>query len=206
MFVCGFSFALVIWNVRYKKMAVPKLVDHEAMRDTLAGRCVEAFAERGYGRSSMRTLAQAADTSTGTLYHYFPNKSALFQHVVERVASQDIAEATQLLIAAYDDPAERIRPLMQFVVAATPRLAEHFRVLNEFAIHPDNPGEVWSALMAESRGRYLAALRDALEVEDEARLDMVLLTICGMVLRAMCGDPASTDLDAVVAQLERILR
>jgi len=184
---------------------MPKVVDHDAMRDDLASRCVEAFAERGYGRSSMRSLAEVAGVSTGTLYHYFPNKSALFHHVVERVARQDIAEASHLLVAAYDDPAERVKPLMQFVGAAIPRLAEHFRVLNEFCIHPDNPGEAWTVLMQESRGRYLDALRVALEIEDEARLDMVLLTICGMVLRAMCGDPVSTDVNAVVAQLERIL-
>lgn len=184
---------------------MPKIVDHEAMRDGLAERCVEAFADQGYGRSSMRSLAEAAGVSTGTLYHYFANKSALFQHVVERVARLDIGEASQLLVAVYADPAERVRPLMQFVAAAIPRLASHFRVLNEYSIHPDNPGEVWTALMQESRGRYLDALRVALEVEDEARLDMVLLTICGMVLRAMCADPTSTDVDAVVLQLERLL-
>ncbi len=175
------------------------------MRDELAGRCVEAFAESGYGRSSMRSLAKAAQVSTGTLYHYFPNKLALFQHVVERVVGQDIGEATHLFVQAYEDPAERLAPLMQFVAIATPRLASHFRVLNEFAIHPDNPGESWTTLMQESRDRYLEALRTVLEIEDDARIDMVLLTICGMVLRAMCGDPTSTDVDAVVAQLERLL-
>ena len=184
---------------------MPKVVDHDAMRDELAERCVDAFAEAGYGRSSMRTLAEAAGASTGTLYHYFPNKSALFQHVVTQVVQQDISEASRLLVAMYPDPAERLEPLVQFVGAAIPRLASHFRVLNEYAMHPDNPGESWTALMQESRGRYLDALRVALEVDDLARLDMVLLTICGMVLRAMCGDPTSTDLDVVVAQLRRLL-
>ena len=175
------------------------------MRDVLAERCVDGFAEAGYGRSSMRSLAAAAETSTGTLYHYFPNKAALFEHVVARVVHQDISEASKLLVAAYEDPAERVQPLLQFVALAIPRLASHFRVLNEYAMHPENPGESWTALMQESRGRYLDALQTALEIEDEARLDMVLLTICGMVLRAMCGDAASTNVDAVVAQLERLL-
>lgn len=175
------------------------------MRDALAERCVEAFAEAGYGRSTMRTLASAADTSTGTLYHYFPNKSALFQHVVTQVVQQDISAASQLLVATYEDPAERIRPLVEFVGLALPRLASHFRVLNEYAMHPDNPGEDWSTLMRRSRDRYIDALRVALEIDDAARLDMVLLMVCGMVLRTMCGDTTSTDVETVVVQLERLL-
>lgn len=181
------------------------MVDHEAMRDSLAERCVDGFAEAGYGRSSMRSLAAAAETSTGTLYHYFPNKAALFEHVVSRVVHQDISDASQLLVAAYENPADRVQPLMQFVALAIPRLASHFRVLNEYAMHPENPGESWTVLMQESRQRYLDALQVALEIDDVARLDMVLLTICGMVLRAMCGDPTSTQTAAVAAQLERLL-
>jgi len=186
-------------------VAVPKLVDHDAMRDSLAERCVSGFADAGYGRSSMRSLAAAAGTSTGTLYHYFENKSALFQAVVTRVVAQDISEASGLLVEAYPEPADRLLPLLTFAAAAIPRLTAHFRVLNEYAMHPENPGAPWTALMQESRARYLDALRVALEIEDVARLDMVLLTICGMVLRGMCADPESTDVESVAKQLERLL-
>ena len=72
-------------------------------------------------------------------------------------------------------------------------------------MHPENPGESWTVLMQESRQRYLDALQVALEIDDVERLDMVLLTICGMVLRAMCGDAKSTQTAAVAAQLERLL-
>lgn len=183
---------------------MPKVVDHDAMRASLAKQCVDAFASHGYGNISMRTLAEAAGTSTGSLYHYFGSKAGLFRQVVAVVSEQDISEGTRLLVGAIPDPRERLEPLLQFVFAQSTRLANHFRVIAEFAIHPDNPGEEWLALMQGSRARYLDALRSALEIEDEAKLDMVLLTICGLTLRSMCGDP-TTSVEPVVGQLRKVL-
>lgn len=183
---------------------MPKVVDHDEMRADLAARCVEAFADHGYGNINMRTLAEAAGTSTGSLYHYFGSKAALFRHVVEGVSEQDVSEGTRLLIQAFPEPRARLEPLLQLVFAQLSRLAKHFRVVSEFAIHPDNPGDAWLGLMQESRSRYLAALAETLEVDEEEKLDMVLLTICGLSLRAMCGDP-TTDIAPVVRQLEKVL-
>lgn len=174
------------------------------MRASLAQECVEAFASHGYGNISMRTLAEAAGTSTGSLYHYFGSKAGLFRHVVTVVSEQDISEATRLLVNTVPDPRDRLEPLLQFVVAQSTRLANHFRVISEFSMHPDNPGEEWLALMQGSRARYLEALRTALEIEHDAQVDMVLLTICGLTLRTMCGDP-TTSVDPIVAQLRKVL-
>lgn len=175
------------------------------MRDAIAKQCIDAFALRGYGNISMRTLAEAANTSTGTLYHYFGSKAVLFRHVVSTVAAHDIAEGSRLLVQAFSNPEDRLLPLLQFVALQMSRLATHFRVLAEFSIHPDNPGDAWLELMTESRKRYIGALRETLETDDDAKVDLVLLTICGLVLRSMCGDP-TTELGPVVAQLKKVMR
>jgi AcrR family transcriptional regulator len=42
------------------------------------------FAERGYGMTSMRDIAQAARIRAATLYHYFRSKDDLYLEVLER--------------------------------------------------------------------------------------------------------------------------
>ncbi len=184
---------------------MPRKIDHPQMRDALAKRCVAAFAQHGYGSVSMRTLAEIAQTSTGTLYHYFGSKASLFRHVVTVVSELDMAEGSRVLVQAFPDPQDRVEPLMLFVFGQMSRLATHFRVLAEFSIHPDNPGEPWLHLMQESRRRYLDAFRTALQLDDDAKIDIALLTICGLVLRTMCGDP-STDPGPVIEKLREVLR
>ena len=41
----------------------------------------------------MRQIAGGLKVSTGTLYHYFPNKQALFEQLVEEICQQDIITA-----------------------------------------------------------------------------------------------------------------
>ena len=52
------------------------------------------FAEQGYG-ASMETIAERADVGVGTLYRRFPNKSELFEAVVDEAKrrNREIAEA-----------------------------------------------------------------------------------------------------------------
>lgn len=65
---------------------MPKIVDHEEYREQLIWRCFSTFADGGFSRCTMKQLASAAGVTPGTLYHYFPDKTALFESVVQTVA------------------------------------------------------------------------------------------------------------------------
>ena len=41
------------------------------------------FAEKGFAETTVRELAEAADLTVGTLYHYFPSKAAILEHMLE---------------------------------------------------------------------------------------------------------------------------
>ena len=58
---------------------MPKIVDVEQYRKELLLKSAELFAEKGYANMTTRELAQGLGVSTGTLYHYFPSKAALFE-------------------------------------------------------------------------------------------------------------------------------
>ncbi len=49
---------------------------------TAAMRCV---AEKGYSQASIREIAREAQMTSGSLYHYFPNKSELLKATVEEI-------------------------------------------------------------------------------------------------------------------------
>jgi AcrR family transcriptional regulator len=69
---------------------MPKIVDHDRYRKELLGKCFDLFAAKGYGSITMREIAQGLGVSTGTLYHYFPNKKVLFEQLIEQMAERDV--------------------------------------------------------------------------------------------------------------------
>lgn len=83
---------------------------------TAAMRCV---AEAGYARATIREIARAADMTSGSLYHYFPNKSELFEATVgemERIALPRLRSAAgqddvavDRLVAVLDESSRLMR-------------------------------------------------------------------------------------------------
>ncbi len=67
-------------------------------------RCV---AEVGYAQATIREIARAADMTSGSLYHYFPNKSELLKATgeeIEEIVSPRLCAAT----AKSDDVVDRL--------------------------------------------------------------------------------------------------
>jgi AcrR family transcriptional regulator len=66
--------------------------------------------ERGYHGASMRDVAEAADTSLGTLYHYLGGKEDLLYQVQRRVLEAAVASAWAALAAR--GARDRLRALL----------------------------------------------------------------------------------------------
>lgn len=68
---------------------MPKIIDHKAYKKDIASRAAIYFSEHGYAGVSMRRIAEFLGVSKSALYHYFPNKEALFlactQYVMVRI-------------------------------------------------------------------------------------------------------------------------
>jgi len=67
----------------------PKYVDHDQYRRELLHQCFELVAQQGYAAITMRQLTEHLGVSMGTLYHYFKDKQALFEQLVEEMARQN---------------------------------------------------------------------------------------------------------------------
>ena len=65
------------------------------------------FAERGYGATSIRDIAQAVGMTTASLYYHFSGKDELFAAVHAR-ALQSVADAVTQAAAGLQEPWERL--------------------------------------------------------------------------------------------------
>ena len=126
---------------------------------TSAMRCV---AELGYSQASIREIARAADMTSGSLYHYFPNKSELLKATVREI--DEIALPRLRAAAAQsDDAIDRLDAVLDEsdrLMREYPYLAAFDRAMRaENTVHPRG-----------GRPRYPGpkALRDIIEniIED----------------------------------------
>lgn len=70
---------------------MPKIVDHDAYREELLLKYFDLFAKRGYADVTMREIARSLEVSTGTLYHYFPTKKSILEHMFRIASRRDIS-------------------------------------------------------------------------------------------------------------------
>ena len=56
----------------------------ERSRTAILDAALELFSHRGYGATSMRDIASQAGVSTGSVYHHFADKEAIFRVLLEQ--------------------------------------------------------------------------------------------------------------------------
>lgn len=112
-------------------MARPKAPDHEAQRERILARAIEAFAELGYAGASMAQLAQACGTSKAGLYHYFPSKEAMLFESLDRYTrrlSEQLHTVQAAALPAHAELAHLVRALLtEYRVSR----AHHIALLND---------------------------------------------------------------------------
>ncbi len=79
---------------------------HEAKRRAILDAAAWCFSEKGFEKTTTAEICRTAGISTGSLFHYFPNKRAVFVGIFE----QDGDETAALVAAAgeLEDPWEAI--------------------------------------------------------------------------------------------------
>ncbi|WP_410601467.1 TetR/AcrR family transcriptional regulator [Amycolatopsis sp. lyj-90] len=79
---------------------------HEAKRRAILDAAAWCFSEKGFEKTTTAEICRTAGISTGSLFHYFPNKRAVFVGIFE----QDGDETAALVTAAgeLEDPWEAI--------------------------------------------------------------------------------------------------
>lgn len=94
---------------------MPKKVDHDSYRQELISAYFDLFAKRGYLDVPMREIASTLGVSTGTLYHYFPNKKSLLEQLFHMASRRD-ASAVLSRIPENGSLADRLKVFCDYVM------------------------------------------------------------------------------------------
>ena len=118
---------------------MPKIVDHDAYRVELMEGAALLFSERGYASVTMRQVAKGLSVSTGTLYHYFPSKPALFEATVRHVIEKDAQQVREAFSHMPEGSRLGVRDLLSFLLANEEQQMRQFSVILDYwRLHPDD--------------------------------------------------------------------
>ena len=175
---------------------MPRIVDHDEKSAELLAGCFEVFDREGYGSVSMRGLARSLGVSTGTLYHYFEGKDALFEALVRQRFESDLLAATEGLTDA-TPPEVRLAHLLRWVGVNVEHLQRTLRLVLDYVRQSDDHEFVPDVLHG-----YSDELARALGPE---LATPVLSAILGLLVHRLL-DPDAVDVGAHVALLGRLGR
>ncbi|WP_156763641.1 TetR/AcrR family transcriptional regulator, partial [Mycobacterium scrofulaceum] len=89
----------------------PVGADGEQTRTRIITAAMRCVADKGYSRTTIREIARAADMTSGSLYHYFPNKAALIKAAI--AARTDVAlPRLRAAAARSDDVVDRLAAVL----------------------------------------------------------------------------------------------
>ncbi len=166
---------------------MPKIVDRDQYRKELLMKSFDLFAQKGYSSLTMRQLAQGLGVSTGTLYHYFPSKEALFVQLVEELEQQNVLK----FLAEAGNPStlpERIEMMFSFVAKNEDYILKQILLWIEFCQQQDWTDVSINQRLRQADEQTIQAIVDYLHIKDRSVFDFVLNFLYGLFLRRLFAD------------------
>ena len=186
--------------------AIPR---NRARRDQILSAAAKLFGENGFHGSSMAELAKRAGMSVGHIYHYFENKDAIIEALVDR----ELEELPGMLDEVIYPGGDVLTTLMDRLDATVDRHLDRdklplwLEILAEAARNPRIAEKLHSA-NAASRRRLTEAVSGRMaslgEREVADRVEAISATFYGLIYRAVHNP--DLDRDAVVRSTRLVLR
>ncbi len=164
---------------------MPKVVDHDCYRRELLTQCLSLFSEKGFRTVTMRQIATNLGVSTGTLYHYFPNKESIFVQLVEEYCSKDVAEffAQAPMQATLG---EKLQAVMAFFLAKYEAYQQQFWIWIDFYQHCRHLGQAGETVFQQFWQQTHQPLMAYLRLPTE-QVDCLLTFFDGLLLQCLYG-------------------
>jgi len=175
----------------FPSLPMPKIVDHDAYRKELLSKCFDLFAEQGYGLITMRQIAQGLKVSTGTLYHYFPSKEAIFEQLMERMAQQDISQVIETLKDT-ETVGERIEIAFAFIEENRDRFEKQTLLMADYYQHQQRQKGARSKVIQQIEEQIKELVMNVMKIDDSDVVDLVLSLVDGLMFaKVYDGEPIS---------------
>jgi TetR/AcrR family transcriptional regulator, repressor for uid operon len=187
----------------------PTALRNRARQDQILSAAAKVFGESGFHGSSMAALAKQAGMSVGHIYHYFENKDAIIEALVDR-ATEEVGGMFEEVHHPGDDA---LTTLVDWLDARVERQLDRDRaplrleILAEAARNPRIAEKLRSA-DAASHLRLTELVSDQLPGLDEHqvadRVEAIAATYWGLTFRAIHN--RDLDRNAVARTTRLVLR
>ncbi|NEA20533.1 TetR/AcrR family transcriptional regulator [Streptomyces halstedii] len=163
---------------------------HQARRRHIINAAAELFAAKGFERTTTAEICKAAGMSAGNLFHYFPNKRAIFHAVFESDEHDGATKAERLAAArTADDPWTALLDTVDLLAAP--------------ATEPLVPALVMEAMVQAYRDPELEALLSRDNEEEQSTIITLLhnAAAAGQIDPALDPDGTAAWVMALIAAL-----
>ena len=176
---------------------MPKIVDHDAYRQTLTQKAVAIFSQYGYSGLGMRKIAEHLGISKSALYHYFPSKEALFTACTDMV--------TTFELPAMNTAAMTVSQRVDLLVELFQSMEAGFK--GELTLLLDYLRELSPAEIARNNNMQLANRRYLQVVTDLIGPDYAQAVLCMMygILLQRFLDGQQTAFEPVKTAIQQLL-
>ncbi len=181
-------------------------------RAAIVQAALNVFALKGYHNANVSDVAKEAGVSQGTIYHYFPDKEALFVAAYEAWEIQSFEGSISEACCAADSPVERLY-LLADTVATRMQEADKILFANvEFWSHlsrNERVREGFARMFAYMRDFLARIVQDAIdkglfvETDPKAAASLLIAVFDGLVLQKI-ADPEGVDWASETRTLLRI--
>nr|WP_157034151.1 TetR/AcrR family transcriptional regulator [Sphingomonas sp. Y57] len=110
------------------------------VRKAMLNAAAQLFAERGFGGTNLRDLADVLGISRPGLYYHFPNKEKILEALIEEVTLSSAAQLAEVVEKVERDPEDALRLVMRTVTNWVLENPVLFRVLDRS--EADMPAEL----------------------------------------------------------------
>lgn len=143
----------------------------EQTRALILETALRLFRERGYDRTTMRAIAEAAGVSVGNAYYYFASKEHLVQGFYDQIAAEHRAQLPQAL-SGRTELGDRLSTTLRVWMAIAAPYHEFAAQLFKNAADPQSPLSPFSAESQPARDAMIELYKGVLAGSDsKAKLD-----------------------------------
>lgn len=161
-------------------------------REDIVGATRRIIASHGLAGVTMQSVAKEAGAATGTVYRYFPSKTALLADVVTAICERELALVSEVSMNAELTAPERLRAAVEVFsrrAIASGRTA--YAVIAEPSVVEIE--EVRTAIRRDLAARFTRIVRDGVEAGSfpAQSADVVGVAIVGAVSEVLVGPVGS---------------
>lgn len=179
-------------------------MQHKASpRDRIVTKAKQLFAERGFHRTAMADLAEAAQVSVGTIYRAFPSKSEIIRAIIEADTHETLEELQHDIDVIQQGAVERRQAVEAMILRwiTNRKDAIEHEIVAECHRNPQLAALV-SCVCAKYREQFRKMARllqpDADQIQIEGAVELLLACLFGMGNREFTAPALDDEQTAIV--------